>query len=765
MFTFLTLPFENTMSKNSDSTLADTRLSRFPDGFKMTGALLALSALAAPIAKSETAAVQKDKKKKADESTELPEMIVQADGKKIYKVEKLSSQKYTVPLRDVPQTVIAIPREVIDEQGATTLTEVLRNVPGITMNAGENGVGNVAGDTFFLRGFDGTNSLFQDGVRDDGVSSRDTYNVENVEVFLGPTGADVGRGNATGYINQSTKSPFATDAYAGSVSYASANRQRYTGDVNQTIPGLEGSAFRLNGLFQDGGVAGREEIERNSWGIAPSIAFGIGTSTRVILQYQHQEQDNIPDYGLPGNRGVLPDGVDREWFYGNPDYDYEDVVQDTYTLRLEQDINENITVRNQTRYNETSRETVATRPAYAAAAGVLPDRVTRTMIGGDRENTVLSNQTSISAKFDTGFLKHSLVGGFEYTNEEQKTYTLTGLGTYSGYLLLNQKPTGAPTGYNPTRDPDALSHGETETLGAYVFDTIEITPKWLLSGGARVDHYKTDYFTVNASNATTNPGVRTDYDAARDDVYSGKVGLTYKPVEVGSIYVAYGRTVTPPGTGAFTLSTAETNANNPENDPQISQNYEVGTKWDFFESKLTLTGSFFYTENTNVIYQDNPGETPATYAKDGGQQILGSTFSASGKVTENWSVIGSFTLLDATLDQPGALADGNDLARTPHFSSSLWTTYKLPAGFTVGAGYRYTGAVETSTAATAVEIPDYSVVDAMVQYDVNKNVNVRLNVFNVLNEEYVLSTGGSGGTARMNLGAPTSFMLSTNFKF
>ena len=107
-----------------------------------------------------------------------------------------------------PQTIAVIPRAVIEEQGATTLSDALRNVPGITLQAGEGGgASNTAGDMFNMRGFNASNSLFVDGVRDDGLISRDVFNLEQVEVFMGPTGSDVGRGTAAGYVNMQTKTP------------------------------------------------------------------------------------------------------------------------------------------------------------------------------------------------------------------------------------------------------------------------------------------------------------------------------------------------------------------------------------------------------------------------------------------------------------------------------------------------------------------------------------------------------------------------------
>ena len=175
----------------------------------------------------------------------------------------------------------------------------------------------------------------------------------------------------------------------------------------------------------------------------------------------------------------------------------------------------------------------------------------------------------------------------------------------------------------------------------------------------------------------------------------------------------------------------------------------------------------FYTENTNVVYQTNPGAPAGTeeYSSDAGQQVLGANVGLAGQITDNWSVFANATWLDATVDQRGAATDGRDLARTPHYAFSLWTTYKLPKGFTIGGGYRWTDSVNTSTADTAVRVDGYGVFDAMLQYDVNPNVNIRLNVYNVLDEDYAIATGGGGGTARMFVGAPTSFQLSTNFRF
>ncbi len=174
-----------------------------------------------------------------------------------------SSPKYAEPLIEVPQTIEVIPREVMEAQGVTTLSDALRNVPGISLQAGEGGAASsTSGDMFNLRGFSASNSLFVDGVRDDGLMSRDVFNLEQVEVFMGPTGSDVGRGNAAGYVNMQTKTPHAESGHLISYGYGSGGMNRTTIDLNQPLRLAEGgrwlsnSAVRLNALWEEGAYPG-----------------------------------------------------------------------------------------------------------------------------------------------------------------------------------------------------------------------------------------------------------------------------------------------------------------------------------------------------------------------------------------------------------------------------------------------------------------------------------------------------------------------------
>ncbi|MDB5999533.1 MAG: TonB-dependent receptor for iron transport, partial [Rhizobacter sp.] len=229
----------------------------------------------------------------------LPAVKATGRAENDYKADAVSSPKFTQPLVDTPQTITVIKKEILQQQQATTLTEALRNTPGITMLMGENG-NTATGDSIFMRGFDTSGSIFVDGIRDLGTVTRDTFNVESIEVVKGPAGTDNGRGSPTGYVNLVTKLPTLEEFGTGSVAAGTGSRKRATVDLNKPLDiGIPGSAVRLNVMGQDFGGIDRDVVQYKSWGIAPSLALGLGTPTRTFIYALHTRQDNIPDGGIP----------------------------------------------------------------------------------------------------------------------------------------------------------------------------------------------------------------------------------------------------------------------------------------------------------------------------------------------------------------------------------------------------------------------------------------------------------------------------------
>lgn len=706
----------------------------------------------------------------------LPEVNVKSTVEaSTYKANTVSSPKFTEPLVDTTQTITVIKKEVLQEQGATTLIEALRNTPGITLTLGEGGNSNQK-DNIVMRGFDTSGNVFVDNVRELGSFPRDTFNIEQVEISKGPVGADNGRGAPSGYINLSSKAPLADNFVGGSIGYSDAETVRLTADLNRKL--TETSAFRLNLMHQDGGVAGRDEVESKRLGIAPSIAFGLNTPTRLVFSLLHVEQDNVPDGGVPtvglkgyynaslAGAGITAAKVDRENFYGSTS-DYEDIVGDMFTARIEHDLTPDITVRNTTRYAKLRHEFVLTAPSgsFTAATAIAPPSTwtaSRSRQTRWQDNELLTNQTNVTAAFETGPLKHSLSGGIEFIYERQLQKTLTA-GTMAAANLYNPDPHDPVTG-SPTFS-GARTDGDTKTLGVYLFDTIKLGERWQINGGVRWDRYTTDYESIAAGT-----GVATRLDAS-DTLFGYKVGALYKPADNGSVYVAYSTSQQPPGGANFQLNSGAANIANPNMDPQEATNLELGTKWEFFDNQLAVNAAIFRSENKNELANTDAATGEVT--QYGKKRVEGIELGIVGAITPAWQISAGLAKMKTKIVEGTTgtnASDGATLNWSPELTFTAWTTYKFPFGLTLGAGARYVDSMvrsansqQNATNQNMMKVDDYWVYDAMASYAINKSVSLQLNVYNLTDEKYITNLNNNGN--RYTPGAPRSAMLSANFLF
>lgn len=696
---------------------------------------------------------------KPDEPTKMDKVVVEDT-----KAKQLASPKFTEPLRDTPQTVIVIPQDVYTQQGAASLSEVLRNTPGITFAAGEGGgSSSTAGDAFYMRGFDTSSNIFVDGVRDVGAYTRDVYNLEQVEIAKGPAGSDVGRGASTGYVNLATKSPRLENFTAGTLSYgfdedSSSDRRRATLDVNQQLANasVKGLAFRLNAVWQDSGIPGRDTAENKSWSIAPSLALGLGTPTRAIFSYQRGKQDNLPDYGLPapaypGNTITpVPPPIARTNYYGFT-ADQDKISNEAAVARFEHDVSPDLRLSNQTRFSANERDAIITAPgtsltSYAPATQLL----TRSRQGNKRNTDILSNQTNLVARLLTGGVRHDITSGFEFSREQAYSPAFVSV-TLTPIPVTSPNPGTTPSG-TPGRS-GAYTDAEIETSALYAFDTIKLNERWQFNGGLRVEGYQVDYLSVPTGTAAASR-INADHS-----LVTWKAGLVFKPVTAGSLYVAYGLSEKPPGSD-FTLSSAIGNQNNPDTDPQETKNLEAGVKWEFFGGQLATTAALFKTENDKTVYTDPVlGPIPA-----GSQTVQGVEFSASGKLTDNLLVFGGFSYLDSEYTVGTAAQVGTGLPLVARVSGNFWTTYRLPFGLTLGGGAQYSGKANRlqTTAGSPVAMPSYWLFNAVASYDINPRLGLRLNINNLFDEEYVQSYNNNGG--RFNFGSPRAVLLTASFK-
>jgi catecholate siderophore receptor len=707
-----------------------------------------------------------------------------------FKAERASSPKYTEKLVDTAQTVQVIKRELIEQQGAVTLTEALRNTPGVgAFFLGENGNTNT-GDAIYMRGFDSSGSIFVDGVRDVGSVSRDIFNIEQIDVLKGPAGTDIGRSAPTGAVNLVSKKASLESFLSGTATVGSGSQKRLTTDYNTVLDAERGVALRLNAMVQDSGVPGRDVVRNKRWAVAPTIGFGLNGRTRVHLDYLHVDQDNVPDggvstVGLPGysspdpSRPFLTNAapVDPENFYGS-DQDYDKVKADMLTLRIEHDFSPTFKLLNTTRYGKTSQDYLLS--AFMATSANLDtpnpaDPSTWTLARTlnmrtvkDQENKILTNQTTLTKEFETGALKHTLVTGLELASESQQSYGMNGAGNLPPSNLYRPDPSVRATDMNLQRN-GAFNDATVDTQSLYAFDTIKLGERWIFNGGVRVDHYKGEYSANTLSTARTHPDLPVgtmvpSHFTLSDTLVNGKLSALYKPTKDSSVYAMVATSKQPPGSN-FTVTTAANNASNPLYDAQDTRTVEVGAKMDLLRHKLSLSAALYRTDVKNEVEQD---PVDLQWYQTGKKRVQGIELGMTGELARNWLVSAGYTWMDTSVESGKVVtASGmNDLSYTPKHAFTAWTSYTLPMGLTVGGGVRYNDKLLRGTdgaIGTPAYADSYWVVDAMASYRINRNLDLRLNLYNLTDERYVAAINKSG--YRYTPGSPRAASLTANFTF
>ncbi len=724
----------------------------------------------------------------------------------------LSSPKFTEPLRDTPQTIAVIPSEVYNQQGATNLSDVLRNTPGITFFAGEGGsASRTGGDSFYLRGFDTSNSIYVDGVRDEGAVTRDTFNLDQVEVVKG-TSSDNGRGGTAGYVNLVSKTPQLRPIRYGTVSIGAdetgaESSRRATIDINEPLGWdyIPGVALRLNLMDQRGGVPGRDDAEKNRWGVAPSLALGLGTPNRAVVSYQHEKENNIPDYGLPST--VLPGsapsaaaslyspGVDYNNYYGFANLDRERVTSDSVLLRLEHTFAGGAVLTDQARYSSTRRYIEATSPSSSAMTPAGQVALTHGIYEtGNRE---FSEQAGVTAHVSTGAVEHDVAAGAEFSREssDNPIWSVVPLGAPNpNYLVDIYTPQNRPAAllnYAPHQTGSATDT-VFDTLALYVFDTVKFTPAWQLVAGVRLEHYDIRESSVTAASPAISafpgqpatlyiPAVASAAAVAAvpasqlalgadQTTASWKGGLVYKVTASGTLYASVATAVRPPGSSGYTntLSTTATSVDNPLLQPQRAINYELGSKWGFLDERLLATIAVFRSMNSHV-----PSADPITGLTDqtSDQTVQGFEFSASGKVTPAWLVFAGYSHLAARVSSLiSTNAQGLTLPLLPGDSGNFWSIYRLRSGWEFGGGGQYMGATRRLQATTvpsattfSSQVPASWLFNAVLGCEVNRHLTLRLNVSNLADHRGIASLNNNG--YRLNLAPPRAYLLTAEVKF
>jgi catecholate siderophore receptor len=724
-----------------------------------------------------------------------PDRNPYADAAAPYKVDHLqASGKFPEPLLNTPKTVTVISKDVLADENATSLKQAVLNTAGVTLGTGEGG--NAFGDRFFVRGFDTRNDIFIDGVRDSGVSVRENFFTEQIEILRGPGSSFAGRGTTGGAINIVTKQATTEKSfYNMDTTYASDTTKRVTLDVNQVIsPTL---AIRAGGLFQDAGVEGRSFTADDRGGGFVALTWKPVDAVKVTADYVHTDIHGLPDFGVPYLRtgptttingtsyytttagGPAPSlGANRDNFYGFVNRDFYEVRQDLATVNTEVKITPDLTFSDKVRGSHSLLNYIGTIPE---SANVTANTVTLNPQSRYQPTDVVANQSEFTYKFDTYGWRHTAVAGVEVSRETSSIDTYTGLtselvtagapfngsGSLANVSIANPQYTFAPFSTTPTLTgrPTGIA---IDTASGYLLDSANYRDLLILNGGIRLDDYN-----IKASGYGTSNGVANTWgaQAGQFDMPNFNLGLTLKPLPITSVYAAYATSSDPVGSEFDGTSAAYgglapvlNGASNQIFGPMKNTAIEVGNKWELFERHLLLTGALFQTNVTNAResmnitsvknqtaacpYNISAGGSQPCVSAGAAYRIRGIDLEVAGKITDKWSVFGGIVLMKTAVTKslvPSAdpalypTNVGLPLANIANQSFSLLSKYQIDDRWEVGGQAVYRSAMYGGTLLAAnqgTSLPSFWRFDSFAEAKIDKNWTAKLFVNNIFNKLY-----------------------------
>jgi len=674
-----------------------------------------------------------------------------------YKVEKSAGGKLTEPLRDTPRSVTAIPKEVIEDIGATSFREVVRSTPGVTLGTGEGG--NAFGDRIFIRGFEARNDVYIDGLRDPGVTSREIFAVEQIEIIKGPSGSFGGRGTTGGLVSLQSKRPAFNDFAILEAGVGTDNFYRGTMDVNVALN--DAIALRINNLYQSSDTPGRDFVDSERYGTAIALKWQASRSFSITADYYRARLEGLPDFGHPFDTVTQqPYTVDRDNFYGVIGRDFLSNGADIGSLQFEAGEGP-VTVRSLTRYGKTYNRYIVGTPGAVcrftrtASGGcpttggiAVPESQFTITAGGQRrwgDNEYFAHLSDATLRFDTGGIGHTLVIGAEYSNERVETLPLTvpafvedasGNVVSTALFIRNLLAPNPVLGYTIPLGPDR-TNGPVRTrvgsLSFYMIDTIKFTPQLSLTAGGRFDSYDLSFFNPDSSNAA---GLQPQQLGNTSEFLNWQASLTYKPVEAATLYVSYSTSSNPSGEQidgngiAYDGIAPQTQNLTPER----NRSWEVGAKYEMFDGDLLITAAAFEITKENA--RENIGGN--VYELVGKLRSRGFEAGINGNIGDRVQLFGGYTYTDATIVESAVPGNaGRRFANIPRHSASLLATFAVTDRFQIGGQAHYQDALYGGTlAAGTAKVPAYARFDAVARWRPIDGYELRLNVLNLTDKVY-----------------------------
>ena len=685
---------------------------------------------------------------------EFQDPIVVIGEREEYGVKSTSTATKTdTDIKDIPQAISVISEAQVEDQQLRSMADVMLFVPGASTGTGESNR-----DQITLRGNNTTADFFVDGVRDDVQYFRDFYNVERIEVLKGPNAMIFGRGGGGGIVNRVTKrSGLGTyrEIVAAGDSFGGI---RGTADIDQPLSDSVG--VRINGMYENGNSF-RHHVDLERYGINPTVGIVAGLDTRIDLSYEYLHDRRTTDRGVPSDardgaatidNPIEPiDGFDNI-FFGDPDDSFAKADVHVGTLAIEHRLAEGLTLRNRTLYGDYDKfyQNIYPNSAALPATPTQPERVRLAAYNNRNDRTNLINQTDLIWENRLAGIDQTMLFGMEFGRQKSRNQrmsgTISGSEIIDGNAVLLTDPTVDVDVVFASLASDANNWTKATFAAFYLQDQIRISPMFEIVAGLRFDSFKLNVDDLR-------PSVDREFDR-KDELWSPRLGLIFKPLENLSIYASYSRSYLPQSGDQFSGLDISTEALKPEK----FDNYEIGAKWEPIEG-LLATAAIYRLDRTNTRFQVSPGVFELT----GEQRSKGIELGLERSISDKWQVSAGYAWQKAEVTEATtACASGEcEVPLVPRHSFSLWSRYDVSKQFGFGLG---TVARSKSFASIGnmVKLPGYARFDAALFYSVTDDIDVQLNVENLFGADYFVAAHSDNNIAP---GAPTTARFAASFRF
>ncbi len=634
-----------------------------------------------------------------------------------------------VPLRDVPQAVTVLGRELLADQSMQSMSDVVRYIPGVTMGQGEG-----HRDAPTIRGNSSTADFFVDGVRDDAQYLRDLYNAERIEALKGSNAMIFGRGGGGGVINRVTKEAQWAPVRSLALEGGSFAHRRATLDAGNGL----GSAMagRVNAMFEDSrSFRNGAELERRA--VNPKLAVLAG-GTMVRLGYEYFADDRTVDRGVPSFQG-RPSRADIGTFFGDPDVSRSRVYVNSADATVERGSTDGVMFRNRTRiagYDKFYRN------VYPGARSADGSEVSLAAYDNSTDRRNVFNQTDLSFAIGRGSVRQTLLVGAELGRQTTENYRSTGYfgGTATSLLVPFDRPTiSAPVTFRQSAT-DADNAAIATVGSVYIQDQIALGSHVQAIAGLRHDR-----FLMEFTNHRGGQRLRR-----LDMMLSPRAGLVLKPSALLSFYGSVSVSHLPSSGDQFSQLTVTTQTLEPER----FTNSEVGFKWEL-RPDLVVNGAAYHLDRTNTSTAD-PTQADRL-VQTGRQRTTGLETEVVGNLGTRWQLAGGYSTQRARIvSRTSAAQPGARVPLVPAHTVSLWNRVRATERLGLALGVVHQADMFAAIDNT-VTLPAFTRVDGALFLDLRRNLRLQANVENVFDARYYPTSHGNNNIMP---GAPRTLRVS-----